>query len=46
MYNKLSVEDIKMLQEIVGKENVLCGKDINPDYAHDELGGIEKILPL
>ncbi len=43
MYNKLSVEDIKMLQDIVGKESVLCGKDINPDYAHDELGGIEKM---
>lgn len=43
MYNKLSFEDVKVLQDIVGKENVLCGSEINPDYAHDELGGIEKM---
>ena len=43
MYNKLSDEDIKLLRDIVGEESVLCGKEINPDYAHDELGGVEKM---
>lgn len=43
MYHKLSLEDIQVLREIVGEDNVLCGSDISPDYAHDELGGVEKM---
>jgi len=43
MYNKLSDVDIINLKNIVGEDNVLCGDEINPDYAHDELGGIEKM---
>ena len=43
MYNKLSDTDIKALRAIVGDENLLCGKEISPDYAHDELGGIERM---
>ena len=40
MYNKVTAADIAALQAIVGEENVLVGEAINPDYAHDELGGI------
>lgn len=43
MYNTLTNEDILNLKKIVGDENVLCGDEINPDYAHDELGGIERM---
>lgn len=40
MYNKVTAADIAALQAILGAENVLVGDAINPDYAHDELGGI------
>ena len=40
MYNKVTAADIAHLQSIVGSINVLTGDAINPDYAHDELGGI------
>jgi len=43
MYNKLTVEDINKLKQIVGDDNCLCGDEINEDYGHDELGGIEKM---
>ena len=43
MYNKVCAEDIKKLQEYAGAENVIVGDNINPDYGHDELGGIEKM---
>jgi len=43
MYNKITNEDISNLKRIVGEENVLFGEEINPDYAHDELGGIERM---
>ena len=41
MYNKVTREDIAALQAIVGEGQVFWGETINPDYAHDELGGIE-----
>ena len=40
MYNKVTAADIAALKAIVDESNVLCGDAINPDYAHDELGGI------
>jgi len=40
MYNKITAADIAALQAIVGQDEVLTGNAINPDYAHDELGGI------
>ena len=40
MYNKVTNEDILALRAIVGDEYVIAGDDINPDYGHDELGGI------
>lgn len=43
MYNKINENDISALCKIVGKDNVLVGDSINPDYAHDELGGIERM---
>lgn len=43
MYNKVNNDDLTMLKNISGEANVICGADINPDYAHDELGGIEKM---
>lgn len=43
MYNKVTECDIATLQKIVGIENVILGDAISPDYAHDELGGIEKM---
>lgn len=43
MYNKVTKEDISVLSSIVGDGNVLTGDAISHDYAHDELGGIEKM---
>lgn len=43
MYNKITSSDIEILKSIVGSDNVLTGNEISPDYAHDELGGIEKM---
>ena len=43
MYNKINENDIKALRTIVGEGEVLMGDAINPDYAHDELGGIERM---
>jgi len=40
MYNKVTAADIAALQAILGEADVLFGDAINPDYAHDELGGI------
>ena len=41
MYNKVTSEDVSKLIDILGKTNVIYGDDINPDYARDELGGVE-----
>ncbi len=41
MYNKINERDIAVLIDILGESNVLVGEEINHDYAHDELGGIE-----
>ena len=43
MYNKVNSDDILKLKSIAGDDNVIFGDAINPDYAHDELGGIEKM---
>ena len=43
MYNTITAADIAKLQSIVGEAHVLTGEAINPDYAHDELGGIERM---
>ena len=43
MYNKIDTNDIAALSAIVGEGNVFTGSQINADYAHDELGGIERM---
>ncbi|MBR5587132.1 MAG: FAD-binding oxidoreductase [Clostridia bacterium] len=43
MYNKVNSDDILKLKSISGDANVLCGDEINPDYAHDELGGVNQM---
>ena len=40
MSNKVTAADIFALQAIAGETDVLYGDAINPDYSHDELGGI------
>jgi glycolate oxidase len=43
MYNNVTAADIAALQAICGVEDVIWGDAINPDYAHDELGGISRM---
>jgi len=43
MYNKVNSEDLIKLKDIAGEQNVIVGDDINLDYAHDELGGVERM---
>ena len=43
MYNKVTLADVNALKKIVGESDVLFGEEISTDYAHDELGGIEKM---
>ena len=43
MYSKVTAADISALQAIVGEQDVLTGEAINPDYAHDELGGVSQM---
>ena len=43
MYNKVTMDDIAALQQIVGESEVFWGESINEDYAHDELGGISRM---
>ena len=42
-YNPVTDADVAALRAIVGDADVLTGENINPDYAHDELGGIERM---
>lgn len=43
MYNKVTEQDLAVLKSIVGEAEVLTGDAINPDYSHDELGGISRM---
>ena len=43
MYNKINEKDIAALVAIVGEADVIVGDNINSDYSHDELGGIERM---
>jgi glycolate oxidase len=43
-YKKVEVKDFENIRDLIGSSNrVLFGEDINPDYGHDELCGIEKM---
>ena len=44
MYNKVTAADIAALRAIAGESEVFTGEAINPDYSHDELGGIS-VMP-
>ncbi len=43
MYNKIIANDIEALSKIVGADNVLSGSQISTDYAHDELGDVQRM---
>lgn len=43
MYNKITTADIEKIIEISNDNNVFTSEEINHDYSHDELGGIEKM---
>ncbi|MBR6789234.1 MAG: FAD-binding oxidoreductase [Oscillospiraceae bacterium] len=43
MYNKVTAEDIAALQAVLGEADVIFGDAVNPDYSHDELGGISRM---
>lgn len=42
-YKKVDKKDIEYLIEVLGKDRVFSGDEINKDFSHDELGGIEKM---
>ncbi len=41
MYNKVTEKDIDYIKSIIPPQRINIGDDINSDYSHDELGGIE-----
>ena len=43
MYNKVTKEDVSILQSALSPDRVLTGDAISPDYAHDELGGVSQM---
>jgi len=42
MYKKINKEDIEYLKSLVPASRINVGDEVSYDYAHDELGGIEK----
>lgn len=42
-YKAIESQDIAFLISVCGKDRVFVGEEINEDFAHDELGGIEKL---
>ena len=43
MYQKVTLDDVAALRQIVGENEVFYGDAINEDYAHDELGGVSRM---
>lgn len=41
-YKKIDEKDINFLVQLLGKDRVYAGEEINEDFSHDELGGISK----
>lgn len=41
-YKKIEKEDISFLIAVCGRERVFTGEEINEDFSHDELAGIQK----
>ncbi|MDF2546002.1 FAD-binding oxidoreductase [Anaerosolibacter sp.] len=42
-YKAIDSQDIEYLISVCGKGRVFVGEEINEDFAHDELGGIERL---
>lgn len=42
-YKNINEDDISYLKKLLGEDMVIAGDDINPDFSHDELGGISKM---
>ena len=43
MYNQITIKEVEALKALAGADAVLFGEEINPDYAHDELGGVSRM---
>ena len=43
MYKKIDNKDVEYLKSFIPENRIIVGEDISHDYAHDELGGIEKM---
>jgi len=43
MYKAIDKQDIEYLVGLFGKDRVIIGDAISPDYSHDELGGVSKM---
>ncbi|MGL5329907.1 MAG: FAD-binding oxidoreductase [Peptostreptococcaceae bacterium] len=42
MYKTIDKNDIDFLLSVCDREDVIIGEEINEDFSHDELGGVEK----
>ncbi len=42
-YKKIDEKDVSFLVELLGKDRVYVGEEINEDYSHDELGGTSQM---
>ncbi len=42
-YKKVDLADIAYLITVLGRERVFTGEEINEDFSHDELGGINRM---
>ncbi len=43
MYKQITQTDIQALRELAGADALFAAEEINPDYAHDELGGVSRM---
>ena len=43
MYNQITNKEIELLKTLAGEDAVFAGEEINPDYSHDELGGVSRM---
>lgn len=42
-YNRATQKDVEFFKTFIDEGRIFTGNDINKDYAHDELGGIEQM---
>ena len=43
MYHLIEKTDLDALRALIPADRILVGEEINPDYGHDELGGISRM---